>query len=191
LIDPEEIQRLLAACAEDLELETFVQIALDTGARADEIAHLQWADLDLAEGVGVIRFTDTWRTKTMENRPIAFTPPTVDCLKRWRLQRAVKTHVLYDEGDRRRKVYEKIREKFQKAVTKAQLNPPRRLDDLRRTVGTLLAEQNINEKVAAAILGHRDIATTSRFYQKIRASVVKETVLGLRRMGTTPHSDST
>jgi hypothetical protein len=29
------------------------------------------------------------------------------------------------------------------------------------------------------------------YFQKIRASVVKQTVLGLRRTGTTPRSDST
>jgi len=58
------------------------------------------------------------------------------------------------------------------------------LHDIRRTVGTRLAEAGVNEAVAAAYLGHSDIRTTQRFYQKIRPEVLKETVRRLKRTGT-------
>ncbi len=58
------------------------------------------------------------------------------------------------------------------------------LHDIRRTVGTRLAEADVNEPVAAAYLGHTDIGTTVKFYQRIRAEVLEDTVEKLRQTGT-------
>jgi len=58
------------------------------------------------------------------------------------------------------------------------------LHDIRRTVGTRLAEAGINEAIAAAYLGHTDIHTTAKFYQKIRTEVLKDTVDKMRCTGT-------
>ena len=47
-----------------------------------------------------------------------------------------------------------------------------------------MAEAGVNEAVASAYLGHTDIATTAKFYQRIRAEVLRDTVEKLRRTGT-------
>ena len=190
-VDPKEINpltaeeegKLLAACAGDLELDTFVRIALDTGCRAGEIAHLRWEDLQLDEGLGLIRCAADWRSKTRRNRVIAFTPDTIERLRRWRLQRAFKAYVFYDEDEKERETYRRMRAKFGEAVTNAGITR-RTLHDLRRTVGTLLAERNINQRVAAEILGHSDPRTTAKYYQAVRPETIKRTVLNLRRTGT-------
>lgn len=64
--------------------------------------------------------------------------------------------------------------------------PPRTpwRETVNRTVGTRLAEAGVNEAVAAAYLGHTDITTTAKFYQRIRAEVLRDTVEKLRRTGT-------
>ena len=58
------------------------------------------------------------------------------------------------------------------------------MHDVRRTVGTRLAEADVNQAVAAAYLGHADIRTTVKFYQKIRPEFLKETMLRMRKTGT-------
>ena len=190
-VDPKEInaltaaeeEKLRAACASDLELDTFVRIALDTGCRAGEIVHLRWEDMQLDEGLGLIRCAADWRSKTRRNRVIAFTPATVEVLRRWRIQRAFKPYVFFDEDEKERETYRRMRAKFEDAVVQAGITR-RTLHDLRRTVGTLLAANNINQRVAAEILGHSDLHTTARYYQAVSPETIKRTVLSLRRTGT-------
>jgi len=105
-------------------------------------------------------------------------------LKRWRLRRVGRRFVFRNEDEPERAHYRRIRDLFDDAVTEAKIVPRRTLHDIRRTVGTRLATANINQKVAAALLGHRDIATTARFYQTIDDEVIKKTVLKIRGAGT-------
>jgi len=58
------------------------------------------------------------------------------------------------------------------------------MHDIRRTVGTRLAEANENEAVAGAYLGRADIRTTLKFYQRIRPQVLRGTVRKMRGTGT-------
>ena len=91
---------------------------------------------------------------------------------------------LVEEGDEvatSAEVVEAESEKIAAAIEAAQSGILRRtLHDLRKTVGTRLAAAGINQKVAAAFLGHRDIATTARFYQEIEDEVIKQTVMKVR-----------
>ena len=179
----DEEVKLIAACSGDLELDTFVRIGLDTGCRADEIAHLRWVDLDLDDGTGMIRCGADWRSKTRRNRFIAFTPATAGRLRKWRLRHGFVPFAFANEGEKHRATYNRIRLKFERAVIAAGIGHCT-LHDLRRTVGTLLAERGVNQRVAAEVLGHSDMRTTARFYQTVRPETVKAAVLNLRPTGT-------
>jgi integrase len=187
VLSMEEERELLKACRGDPELDLFVRLALDTGARCNTIAYLMWAKLDLEERVGEVVCTERWKTKTRKSRPIAWSEETNERLKLWRLRRLGKTYVFAEENTRPRKFYESMKRRFDRAVEKAGIErcTPH---DLRRTVGTRLAEAGVNEAVAAAYLGHADISTTVKFYQRIRKEVLKETVDRLRATGTTGHA---
>ena len=58
------------------------------------------------------------------------------------------------------------------------------LQDCRRTVGSLLAERGVNQRVAMEFLGHSNIATTAKFYQAVRPETLKAVVVELRPTGT-------
>ena len=145
----------------------------------------RWAssNLDLEQRVGEIRCTATWHSKTRRNRPIAWTVETNAKLRQWRLRRLGKPYIFMEEGGPARQFYYYLNEKFKRALKEARI-PKCTLHDIRRTVGTRLAEANVNEAVAAAYLGHTDISTTGKFYQRIRKEVLKDTVDRLRGTGT-------
>lgn len=175
----EQEKALLKACKGDLELDCFVRFALDTGCRAGEISHVLWKNVDLKECTALVECTETWQTKTRRNRFVAFTPKTAAVLAKWKLWRKDKPLVFGEEGERSRAHYYTIRAKFTGAAKRAKLSGVT-LHDLRRTVGTLLAERGVSEKVAAEFLGHRDVRTTAQFYQTVRHETIKKTARNLR-----------
>lgn len=130
-----------------------------------------------------IRCGADWRSKTRRNRFIAFTAETIERLRRWKIRRVRHACVFHEDGAHSRRVYDRITTKFDTAVTAAGI-PRRTLQDLRRTVGTLLAERGVNQKVAAEVLGHSDPRTTARYYQAVRPEAIKAAILSLRPTGT-------
>jgi site-specific recombinase XerD len=58
------------------------------------------------------------------------------------------------------------------------------IQDLRGTVGTLLPERGVNQKVAAELLGHSDITTTAKYYQAVQEDTLRGVVVSLRPTGT-------
>jgi len=175
----DEEKALLEACADDLELDVYVRLALDTGCRAGELSNLLWDNLDLAEGTGLIECNTQWKSKNRRERFIAFTPETAQRLERWRRQRTAATRVFGEEDGPDRAHYRRIRARFSKAVARAGIRRIT-LHDLRRTLGSRLAMAGVNQKVASVVLGHSNIATTARFYQAVEKATIKEAVLRVR-----------
>ena len=58
------------------------------------------------------------------------------------------------------------------------------LQDCRRTVGSLLAERGVNQRVAMEYLGHSNIGATARFYQAVKADTLRAVVVNLRPTGS-------
>ena len=178
-LSDEEETKLLDACAADVELDLYVRLALDTGARAGELCNLLWEQLDLEECVGSIECSSSWRSKTKRNRFIVFTPDTAKRLEEWRRRRAECRFVFRNEDEPERAHYGRIRDRFDAAVKRSGVRRYT-LHDLRRTVGTRLAAAGINQKVAAAFLGHANITTTARFYQAVDNDMLKQAVMKIR-----------
>jgi len=206
-LTPNEQTALLAACADDQELDLFVRIALDTGCRAGEISNLRVEDLQLDDGLGRVESNTTWHSKNRKSRYIAFAPETVSRIRAWIARRLLfkKGRVFGNPGERPRAHYERMYRRFKQAATAAgiRLVPvkgevykygPHRgqpkqtteltLHDLRRTVGTRLAARGVNEKVASEYLGHSSVTTTARFYQTVAPETIKEAGRALRRTGS-------
>ena len=183
-LTPGEESKLIAAGAGDLELDAFVRLALDSGARAGELCNLRVQDLDLDNGLGRIECNTEWRSKTKRNRPMVFTPETAARVRLWLAQRNGSKHVFRDLRDGPRVTYSRLSRRFKATVERSGIGRNVTLQDCRRTVGSLLAERGVNQRVAMEYLGHSNIATTARFYQAVRADTLKATVLNLRPTGS-------
>ena len=91
-IDPftgQELRLILAAAHQvDPAFALLVQVWAQCGARAGEIAGLQWADMDLAHGLLTIQRTYSRHrlgpTKTGRNRTVSFLHPILDDGGEWR-----------------------------------------------------------------------------------------------------------
>jgi integrase len=84
-----ELRLILAAARQvDPALAVMLQVWMQCGARAGEIAGLQWADLDLAHGLLTIQRTYSRHrlgpTKTGKNRTVSFLHPILDDGGEWR-----------------------------------------------------------------------------------------------------------
>jgi integrase len=159
-------------------------LALDTGCRAGELSNLRVADLDIDDCMGRIECNSEWRSKTRRNRPIAYSPKTAERLRVWLLKRGLKPHVFREPDDKARGHYKRIARRFQTAVKHAKIGRNVTLQDCRRTVGSLLAERGVNQRVAMEYLGHSNIATTAKFYQAVRPETLRATMLNLRPTGS-------
>ena len=175
---------MIEACGDDLELEAYIRLALDTGCRAGELSNLRVVDLDIDSCLGRIECNADWKSKTRRNRPIAFTPETAAKVKAWLLGRPVTGHVFRNAEDGQRAHYKRVARRFQTAVRRAGIGRNVTLQDCRRTVGSLLAEHGINQRVAMEFLGHTDIATTAKYYQAVRPETLRGVVGTLRPTGT-------
>jgi len=86
-------------------------------------------------------------------------------------QRGLKAYVFREADDKPRVQYYRIAGKFKEAVQRAGLGRNVTLQDCRRTVGSLLAEQGIYERVAMEFLGHANIATTDRHGKRRKSAL--------------------
>jgi integrase len=74
--------------------------------------------------------------------------------------------------------------RFNGAVERSGIGRNVTLQDCRRTVGSLLAERGVNQRVAMEYLGHSNISTTARFYQAVRPDMLHGVVVNLRPTGS-------
>ena len=179
----EEIGKLLKACGRDQELDLYIRIGLETGCRADEISHIESDNLDLKEGTGRITCSTDWRTKARRNRAIAFSDETIRRIKRWQLRRKGKRYLFAEEGEKPRAHYHHIAKLFSVAVKEAKIAHCT-LHDLRRTLGSRMAAEGINQRVAAEVLGHSDVRTTAKYYQRVDRETIRAVILKLMPTGT-------
>lgn len=183
--------RLLQS-AKDTSLFIPILIAISTGARRGEIVALTWNDLDF--DTGVLKVTKSFgqtkhgvflkSPKTSSGyRSVALPPIAVDFLRhhkkeqaklRLRLGPAYQDENLIctlEDGS----VFPPNRLTRRYADFIKRLGIPHvRLHDLRHSVATLLADEKINTKVTAELLGHSDPAFTMRQYVHSTPDVQRE-----------------
>lgn len=179
---PHEAQRLLAA-VKGHRLEALFKVALAIGLRHGEALALQWPDLDLKSGTvrvfhtlqridGELRRVEP---KSDESRRVVPLPPIcVTALKRHRENQTLERAAAGDEWQETGYVFtsrigtplidRNVLRDFYALLAIAKLGR-RRFHDLRHACVTLLAEQGVDHKTIAEIVGHSDVRLTKNVYQ--------------------------
>jgi integrase len=155
-----------------------IMLAAATGARRDELLHLQWCDVDLADGRIEIRpktFTERrrdrteverrWSPKTHEARECFVTDEVVRELRRFRLAAQFSTDAdwVFQSTKRRRLRWANPTKALHAAFRDADLyRRGELLHKIRHSVGTALV-RSTDLETARAALGHRNMATTAKY----------------------------
>ena len=146
-LSDEERQRLLASCRTSKHpyLHVIVVIALSTGMRRSEIITLTWSQIDLHRQTITL-----WTTKNKEPRVVPLLGKSYDLVSN--LPRSSRK--LFPGSN--------IRYYWEKALKEAGISDFR-FHDLRHTAGSYLAQQGVPLLTIGNILGHRSIATTTKY----------------------------
>lgn len=159
-------------------LAAYLQCLLLTGARREEMASLQWEDIDFkwrsitirdkVEGQRIIPLTPYVGSMLQELNRINNTPPNIRRLKRnvdertgrWRPSPWVFSSQNASNGR-----LQEPRIGHNKALTAAGL-PPLSIHGLRRSFGTLCEWVEVPVGVSAQIMGHKPSATAEKHYRR-------------------------
>lgn len=186
--DPEEVftdaevRMLLAWLREDPTLQKLGLILMfQTGLRVGELSALKRSDIDLYrmcihvrrtetsyddhEGHRVISISD--ETKTEAGHRIVYLPETA----RWTFSQIFRLNpsreLLFSYEDGRHMHGKAFNDQIHRAC-KAVGIPERSTHKIRKTYASALLDGAVNEKLVQKQMGHSDIATTKRFYNRDR-----------------------
>jgi integrase len=187
-LSPTEAGRFIKAAAEDKWGIIFV-FALATGMRPEEYLGLQWKDVDLEQGVVIVRRALIWRAtgggwhfgepKTARSRrSIPLPASTLRSLVEHRRKQAeerLKAGAEYQQHDLVFATSEGSplmprnlkRRHFRPILKAAELPDNFRLYDLRHSCATLLLAAGENPKVVSERLGHASITLTLDVYSHV------------------------
>lgn len=156
-LSEEEREALLQACRSDKDalLYPFVVLALSTGARAGELQHLTWKDIDLNAGRGVLH-----NTKNKERRAIAVRVHALDQLRNLGKVRRIDTPWVFPSQEGTKPWA--YRKPWLRALKEAQIEDFR-FHDLRHTAASYLAMDGASLAEIAAVLGHKSLAMVQRY----------------------------
>ena len=169
-LEPEEIDRLLAACPP--HLRPIVVCALHTGMRRGEILGLTWDRVDLKNRL--IRVTGT---KSGKARMIPINDPLLEELRR--LPRHLKTdYVFWNHETETRFV--SIKKTWATALRKAKITNFR-FHDLRHTFASYVQMGLGDLRATQVLLGHADPRMTQR-YAHLSDERLREAVRALNRL---------
>lgn len=176
----QEAADLLAELAKrSSNLHDMALFSLYTGARAGEVFNLKWADVDLLQGVAMLK-----DTKSGKNRAV-FLTEEVKAMSAHRRPDDAQSSTLVFPGRDGLKVM-RISKSFERAVDQLQFNEgvtDRRqrvtFHTLRHTFASWLAMDGINPFHLKELLGHSDLKLTER-YSHLSESVLKQAAMRIQ-----------
>ena len=169
--DETDLDRFFRACTK--EEETIFRTFSYTGLREQELAHLHWADLNLAKGMLTVRAKpeEGFIPKDWEEREIPLHPKLTAALKE--LPRRHETLVFPTMNGRPNGHLLRM---LKEIVERAKLRGRWYLHKFRKTFATRALE-NADIRTVQALLGHKNITTTARYLStstdKMREAVTK------------------
>jgi integrase len=124
-----------------------VQLLILTGARRDEVARMQWSEVDLKEGMWTLP-----RERVKNDRPhtVPLSPLALSIIKA--VPRIAGPYVLTTNGKTASSNYSRGKRRLDALLPKDM--PPWRLHDLRRSFASGLARLGVNLPVIEKILNH-------------------------------------
>lgn len=166
-LQPEEIGRFLVAVGNAPELmRDYVLMSLMTGARRANVLAMAWADVDLARG--------EWRIPATKNGLPLVVPLEEQeiALLRERAERAIGPWVFPGRKDGRTGHLSNPKRGWANILTEAKLTDFR-LHDLRRTLGSLMADSGASLQIIGKALGHKSQAATL-VYARLSLDPIRE-----------------
>jgi len=162
-LTPEELSRLLDACAP--HLKPIALVAVHTGMRRREILSLRWSDVDLRKHT--ITLT---KTKNNERCILPINGQLTDALRR--IPRHVESPYVFCDGNGR--PYDRIDNGFRRACKRAGIEDCR-FHDLRHTFASHLIMRGASLRSVQELLGHKTGKMTVR-YTHLSTPHLQETV---------------
>ncbi len=158
-LDDDERKRLLEACsAVNPSLHLAVVLALSTGARRMSVWSLRWRDIDLSEGKETVVFPDT---KNRSDVHLPLCGPVVKLLLEHRKIRRLDSDLLFPSKIDAQKPFD-FKAPFARVMKQAKINEFR-WHDLRHSAASYLAQQGVDLRRIAAILGHKTLQMSMRY----------------------------
>ena len=158
-LSDEERQRLLKACEPiSKSLYLAVILALSTGARRMNVWALTWNDIDLTTGKETVTFAKTKNDSTVI-LPLA--GKVVQLLLDYRKVRRLDTNLLFPSRVNPNQPID-FKAPFAKALRQAEIEDFR-WHDLRHSAASYLAQQGVDLRRIAAILGHKTLSMSLRY----------------------------
>ena len=152
-----ECSRLLDKCEKSgvRELLIIVVLALNTGARKNELRWLRWTDVDLHKGTLLFRDTknEMFRSVPMVGRGLKF-------MREWGKVRLLDTDLVFPGKNPKNPV---LFEKSWRTALKSAGIEDFRFHDLRHSSASYLAMNNVSVRTIAEILGHKTLSMVQRY----------------------------
>lgn len=159
-LNNDERKALLTECKKNPMLYELVVMALTTGARAGELLHLEWQDIDFMRGTAVLH-----NTKNGERRSIPVCGEVAELLKK---RRGIGLVFSSRSGNA---VFE-YSKPFRKAVQDSGIKSFR-FHDCRHTAASYLAQNHWTLLEIATFLGHKTISMVKRYSHLVEEETVQ------------------
>ena len=176
----DEISTLLAEAAPYMKMT--ILLALKCGLRDQELMHLEFSDLNLADKTLRVQGKPRWnfRVKTHEQRHVPIPNDVLDELRAWKEKRAGQSLIL---GTKNGNPNTKLLFALKTLARRAKMNCGRcegckskrrecesfTLHKFRRSYITTLLRNGIDLRTVQAYAGHKDIASTMRYLRPASA----------------------
>jgi integrase len=173
-LQPEELGRLFRALRLDtnLDLQDFVQLALFTGARRNDIFSMRWETVYLDD--------NRWEVPKPKNRKpylVPLMPEAVELLKK--RQQRVKDGAWVFPSHGRTGHLVNLKKPWQRLLKRAKV-ADFKMHDLRRTLGSWQAAQGTSLQIIGKSLGHQSVAAT-QIYAHLNLDPIRESVKSATR----------
>ena len=200
-LDIDDYKALLQA-APSLRWKVVYALPYTCGLRKAKLLNLQWADIDFAQRLLTVRSrkatdkTPPFKTKNRKKRVVPVPADTLSILSQWCLQQGKKripyvslTCRQYENVVKRWRSYRRrnrpweneamannMMREFRRHIKKAGIEADDKLTihTLRKCAGKNWADRIPNAKVVQELMGHADISTTMKFYNKLNDADIKK-----------------
>lgn len=176
-----------ALLAADPYMRIVIGLALKCGLRDQEIAHLEWKDIDWHDAVLRVRSKVAYgfRVKDSEERDIPIPDDLLKELDAWRGQNAEAALIVGGKGDKpNRHMLRDLKHMAKKAglncgVCDGCASPLQEcrewtLHKFRRTYCTTLLRSRIDLRTVQSFMGHADMSSTMRYLRPASSKEVRE-----------------
>jgi integrase len=176
-LQPDELPRFFAALKKketSADLRDFVNLAMWTGARRNDILSMRWQDVSLAD--------NAWRVPDPKNREpysIPLTPEAIIILRgRMRRRKDQQNIWVFPSRGETGHIVD-LRGCWKKLLARAHVENLR-IHDLRRTLASWQAIQGTSLTIVGASLGHKSLQATS-VYGQLTLDPVRKSVMTATR----------